>query len=182
MNSNKKLLFPGWMSQVKNYQFGDGVEIWKERINVDAHFEAEYLVGHSLGANFVLLNWRANKNAKIILVCPLIFKKSIFSWFFCWLYYVISEGLVIPISDFKSNKLFFGLNKGLKLIRNDFSKIILEIPKENLLVIRGKNDNYFCDKTAAEFLKKENIRLIEIENCGHNWNEKMKESVLSEIK
>lgn len=179
MDTPKFFVFPGWMSRVKNYQLGDGAEIWQEAVDPGARFEAEYLVGHSLGANFALLNWQTNKNAKLILVGPIIFKKSLLNWFFRWLGYVFFEGLIISVKDIKSNKLFFGLKAGFKLLKPDYLKIISEIPKENILVIRGKNDNFVCDKAAVDFFKKENIRLIEVEGCGHNWNEKIMEAVLT---
>lgn len=182
MASNKTFVLPGWMSRVKNYQLGDGAEIWEEVVNPGTPFEAEYLIGHSLGANFALLNWQANKNSKLILVSPIIFKKSLFNWFFRWLRYIFSEGLIISPKDIKSNRLFFGLKNGCRLLKMDYVNIIREIPKEKMLVIRGENDNFVCDKKTADFFKKENIKLIEIENCGHDWSEKMREAVLIEIK
>jgi len=181
MNSNKTLLFPGWMSRVKNYQLGDGVEIWQKPVDPNTYFDSEYMIGHSLGANFALLNWQANKNSKLILISPIVLKKSLLGWFFHWLGYVIGEGLVIPLDDFKSNKFFFGFKAGLKLLRQDFLKLIIEIPKENVTIVRGKNDNYLCDKVAAEFFIRENIRLVEIEGSGHNWSVKIKEEVLKII-
>lgn len=177
MAKNKFFVFPGWFSRVKNYGLGQGAEIWQMAVNPTANFDAEYLLGHSLGANFALIAWRANRNAKLILVSPLIPKRSVLSWFWRWLGYVFSEGLIVSPGDILANRIWFALREGLKLLRKDFSEIIQEIPRENLLIIRGKDDKYFCDQAAADFFKKENIALIEVEGCGHNWSEKIKEAV-----
>jgi hypothetical protein len=165
------------MSRVKNYQLGDGAEIWEEVVNPGTPLEAEYLIGHSLGANFALLNWQTNGNTKLILISPLIFKKSLFNWFFRWLHYVMTEGLIISHKDLRSNKLFHGFKTGLNLLKPDYVKIIREIPKENVVIIRGKKDEFACDKDTAEFIKKEKIRLIEIEGSGHNWDGEFKKTV-----
>lgn len=174
---NKTFVLPGWMSCVNNYQLGDGLEIWQEPVDSGAFAEVEYLIGHSLGANFALLNWPANKNAKLILVSPILFNAPLFNWFFRWLRYVFNEGLIISPKDIKSNRLFFGLKKGYRLLKPDYKKIIREIPKENLVMIRGKEDKYFCDQKVAEFVRGENIRLIELPGSGHNWNDDFKKTV-----
>ena len=63
-----------------------------------------------------------------------------------------------------------------RLLKVDVFGIIQKIPKENLVVIRGKNDDYFCDKESAEIIKSNNIKLIEVE-AGHDWNEKIAQAV-----
>lgn len=176
---NKTLVIPGWMSRVKNYQLGDGLEIWQEFVDPATHLDAEYLIGHSLGANFALLNWRKNKNTKLILVSPMLSNITVFNWFFRWLRYIFNEGLTISSKDIRSNKIFFGIKTAYGFLRLDYANIIREIPKEKLLVIRGKKDNFVCDKATAEFIKKEQIRLIEIEDCAHNWNEKFRQAVIA---
>jgi hypothetical protein len=47
---------------------------------------------------------------------------------------------------------------------------IKKIPPENITIIRGKNDNYFCDKENIEILKFNQIKFIQFE-AGHDWNE-----------
>ena len=176
MDLNKTFLFPGWMSRVKNYQLGEGAEIWQQYIDPGTNFDAEYLLGHSLGANFALLNWRANKHSKLILVNPILFNHFILVWFFHWLRYVFSEGLIVTPKDIKSNRIFFGFRIGYSLLQPDYVKIIREIPKENLIIIRGKRDNYLCNQKVADFIRSENIRLIGIEDSGHNWNDEFKQT------
>jgi len=46
------------------------------------------------------------------------------------------------------------------------------IKNDGITVIRGKNDKYFCDGLAIEFLKSKGIKIVEIDG-GHNWNEEM---------
>ena len=58
----------------------------------------------------------------------------------------------------------------------DFLDAIKQIPKENLIVVRGKKDNFFCDEESAKIIKENNIRLIEV-YAGHNWNENIAKAV-----
>jgi hypothetical protein len=57
---------------------------------------------------------------------------------------------------------------------------MLEIPKENLIVIRGKKDNSFCDKKSVEILKNYGLTVIEVD-AGHDWNENISQAVTSKI-
>ena len=43
-------------------------------------------------------------------------------------------------------------------------------PRENVVIVRGKNDRWFCDEAAARILKEEKIRCVEVD-AGHDWNE-----------
>ena len=56
-------------------------------------------------------------------------------------------------------------------------KIIKKIPKNKIIIIRGKNDKYFCDEESVKILKKNKIGIIEVKNAGHSWNKKFDEVI-----
>lgn len=53
-----------------------GVDIWEEKADWRKRIDADVVVGHSLGANFALPNWRRNKNTKLVPVNPLVPKRT----------------------------------------------------------------------------------------------------------
>lgn len=174
----EKVYIPGWFDTVENRVDYYGLDIWKEKINPETKIDAEYVIGHSLGANFALLNWSINKNTKLILTNPIIGKKNIADWFLRWLRFIFCEGADINGKRWQSLPHFFNNFKlCFKLIRVDSEKIIKEVTKENIIVIRGKNDNFFCDNETRDFLKKEGIKVIEIDEVGHHWDNRMNEEI-----
>lgn len=168
----KKIIFiPGWMNTLGTYQKYEGIEIWK-KIKNSSVLDSEYVIAHSMGTLFALKNYNPEKNQKIILVNPLIPKRNILNWFFRWIKFHLKEGLS------KNQKIVLnpvliivGIYRCVKLLMVDSSKIFELIPEEKLVILRGKNDYFFCDNLAVEFAKLNNIRMIEVENVGHNWNE-----------
>ncbi|KKT79278.1 MAG: hypothetical protein UW76_C0030G0014 [Parcubacteria group bacterium GW2011_GWF2_44_8b] len=70
----------------------------------------------------------------------------------------------------------FGFRKVLELIRVDVLDIIQRIPKDNIVIVRGKDDYYFCDKKSVEIIQQNGIKFIEVD-AGHDWNEKIAETV-----
>lgn len=181
MAIHKYFLFPGWMSKARKYGLDDGVDIWERFIDPRERLEAEYLVGHSLGCHFALLNWQANKNTKLVLVNPPVFKRPAIIWLFRWLRYLLSEGPGVSFKDLKAAEIFPGIRNCFKLMSRDYSEIIRQAPRENLTIIKGERDNFFCDREVVEFARKENIRLIEIKGSGHNWSGEIREEVLKII-
>lgn len=173
LDRNKKiLLIPGWMNGKGMY--GDKyevLEIWKERLEPVEEIEARYLIGHSLGCHWALLNWKKFPNTKLILVNPPLPKRNIFRWFRNWLEFQRKEDTPTNKEIVKGirNKVF-GWKKCYAFFTTDFSKIIKEIPREMITIVRGTKDDFFCDKLAKDFLEANNIPLIEIE-AGHDWNE-----------
>ena len=73
------------------------------------------------------------------------------------------------------------LKKAIKLLRVDVRDITRKIPKEDIVIIRGKKDNFFCDEEAVKIIKEDNIALIEVE-AGHDWNDKIAETVNSLVR
>lgn len=173
-NYNSKFVFiPGWMSAGKIYGYENSLDIWTENIDPKNKIEAEYVVAHSAGALFALLNWDANKNTKLILLGPMVPKRSAFGWLLRWGKFILTEGTHMP---FARVKLFPHFISGtlclLRLIKFDSFSILYNIPKENVVVIRGKQDNYLCDDGVASLLKERSIPIIEVDGLGHDWNDK----------
>ncbi len=168
----KKIIFiPGWMNTLETYRKYEGVEIWKNIKNNEMP-DFDFLIAHSMGTLFALKNYKPRKNQKIILVNPLIPKRNIINWFFRWIKFHQKEGLSEKQKIVLNPILVIvGIYRCVKLLALDFSKIFSLIPKNNLVILRGKNDYFFCDNLAVEFARLKNIQMIEIENVGHNWNE-----------
>ncbi len=177
----KSIILPGWMSRVKNYRMGEGSDIWEEFGDPMKLPEAEYIVCHSLGCHYALSNWQNGRDNKLILVNPPIFKRNIFAWAWRWLRYLAAEGPGVSFHDIGAKEIIAGIKNCQKLMQPDFRIVLKKLPKENLTIIRGKNDNYFCDREVADFARAENIRLIEVADCGHNWCGGLKNEVLKII-
>ena len=178
MEKFKKIFIPGWMDTVKNRVDFEGIDIWKKDFNPKQKIDAEYIVGHSAGANYALLNWQNNKEAKLILVAPVIPRRSIYSWIYRIIKFWIFEGTDMSIERMKCFKYLFSSSIQLKkLLQIDLMPIIFEIPKENLIIIRGKKDKFIFDDTITSELKSKGINIIEIKEVGHNWNKKFEEEI-----
>ncbi|MFA5936880.1 MAG: hypothetical protein WC822_03310 [Candidatus Paceibacterota bacterium] len=171
----KVLIFPGAFQWVKNYGSYDGVDIWLKEKSGQEIPMADYLIGHSLGASFILSHYNSNSNCKFILINPLIKKRSTINSLLCWLKFLNLEGIRSEKKVPKENWLF-GFIQAFKLLKVDILGAIQKIPKENVIIIRGKNDVFFCDEESVKIIKNNNITLIEVES-GHDWNEKIAEAV-----
>lgn len=161
------------MDTADNHVDYAGLEIWKNKIDVKNKIEAEYVIGHSLGANFALMNWEKNKNTKLILFNPLLPKKSFLFWFVQWLRFLFTEGSRLNKKRLTTFPHFFsGMKLSCNLLSKDLLDIINIIPRENLVIVRGERDEYFLDKKTVGELKLKDIKIIEVAGIGHNWNEK----------
>lgn len=181
----KKLIFiPGWMDRGHFHGPWEDLNIWIKNIHPKNKIDAEYVIGHSMGAIFALLNWKHNKNTKVILVNPVFPRRSLWQWAKRYFRFHWREGLQnrlarMPIFIF----LPLGFLKLLKLIRLDTMEIVNEIPSNDLILICGKNDDFFCDQEARDIFKKRGVKVIEIEGTGHNWDQKFNyeiEKIVSE--
>ena len=173
MKNKKTILIPGWMNGAGMYKCGGNfynvLEIWKERL-VKKNISTGYIIAHSLGCNWALRNLEGSKNNKFILVNPLLPKRKIKKWFRSWIEFYRKETLPKNkdvISGF--GNWIFGMKECWKLLRYDFDEILENIPKENIVVICGKKDVFYCDKKMKEYVRSKNIELMEIENVGHDW-------------
>ena len=174
----KALIFPGAFQYVKNYGDYDGWDIWLKSFP-DEPPVADYYIGHSAGAHFILAHYNPIQSGKLIFVNPQIKKRNLLSLLTSWIKFIFLEGVkqekIIPI-----NYWLFGFKKLFELLKVDAFGIMLKIPKEKLIIIRGKSDNYFCDKESVEILKNNNFKVIEV-NAGHDWNKNIAETVKSYI-
>lgn len=172
----KILLFPGAFQYVRNYPY-EGVDIWLKADPLDTSYDADCYIGHSAGASFILAN-HPIKESKFIFINPIVKKKHLMLFFWDWLRFFIFEGVwmikrekVIPVRNW-----LYGLRQVLKLLRIDVLTFIREVPKDNLIVIRGRGDHYFCDEESAETLKENHLTLIEVD-AGHDWDEEIARAV-----
>jgi hypothetical protein len=171
----KVLIFPGAFQYVKNYSGYDGVDIWLKEKSEQEIPVGDYLIGHSLGASFILTNYNLNSNCKFILINPLIKKRSTVNSLLRWLRFLLLVGVkkekLVPLSNW-----LYVFKKIVKLLKLDVLNAVQKIPKENIIIIRGKDDAFFCDEEAVKIIKDNNIPLIEVE-AGHDWNNKIAEAV-----
>jgi len=176
----KVLLLPGWMEQLE--LFDDQSNIFDIQTNKlsSNYIENDYIIGFSLGTLTILQNIDIIKS-NIILINPPLPKRNILTWFFNWVQFFLKEGLFSKRQKFIKNpvKFFIEVIKCVKLLSMDTSKIFNHLPKDKITVIRGKDDDYFCDDKAVNFLRSNNIKLIEIES-GHNWSKKIEEEVIKQ--
>ena len=181
INTKKVLVLPGWMTGITFYKTDSrDFDICFGTLHERAH-SAEYVIGVSLGALVVLRDINHIKG-NVILVNPPLPKRSFIAWVLRWLKYVANEGLLLERQRFTYNPIKYSLEliNCIKLLSIDFSNVLDALPKEKVTVIRGTNDRFFCDDTAATYVRSKNIRLIEF-NGGHNLSEALEKTLNSVI-
>ena len=173
----KVLLLPGWMTSVKLYRNNIGEFDMRVGKLSKEDLSAEYIIGVSLGALVVLRDIK-DITGKVILINPPIPRRNIFAWLIRWLRYVKIEGLFLERQRFTTNpaKFILELLNCIKLLGIDFSATLDHIWKEKIIVIRGKDDIFFCDNESVKFLRSKNINVLEFDG-GHNLSEKMEETL-----
>lgn len=170
---NKFLYIPGWLDKGGFNGYENELSIWSGKMNLDG-IKENVVVGHSAGALAALAAWQKNPDLSLILIGPLVPKRNPIVWIFKWLAFIFTEGTPMPMRRIKL--LVYLIPATIKLailMRLDPMRIIKEIPKDKLLIIRGCDDVYFCDKVAIDDLKKEGVNVIEVEGMGHCWSEKI---------
>lgn len=181
IHSKKAMLIPGFMGVLSFYRYYHGYDFWKRAMRPDdlmGEIDCEYLIGHSLGNHVAILNWEKNRNCKLILVNPLLIRKSLFDFFWRQVKFLIFEGpsrrhdfILNPVTvakDFRTCVYY---------LRKDLASILDNIPKSDIVVIRGKKDHFFCDDEAADYIKSKGIELIELDDVGHNWYPEIDEEI-----
>ena len=170
-------IFPGAWQGVKNYGGYRGAEIWLKNRDARDIPVAEWYIGHSMGANFILAHHSSFKNGKFIFVNPLVRKRSIGVLVLRWMAFLLSEGIgkekLVP-----ARYWWHGVKMVWRLLHTDVWHIMQTIPRENLIVIRGRRDDYFCDRKSAEMMQNVGIRVIEVD-AGHDWSDAIAEIVES---
>ena len=171
MNKEDVIVLPGTIQFARNYGY-EGLDIWIRDCKVVP--SAKIYIGHSLGASFIL-KLDENFNKKFILINPLIKKRNFFVHFVNWIRFLVFEGFnikkAVPVRCWMHT-----FKQVLLLLKVDVLEQMKKIPSENIIVIKGKYDNYFCDKENLEILKLNNFNVIEVE-AGHDWNENVAKNV-----
>lgn len=165
-------VLPGTIQRTNNYGY-DGLDIWIDE-KIKKIPDAKVFIGHSLGANFILKS-NINRNSKFIFINPLLKKRYFLFHFINWIRFLIFEGFSIK-KAVPAKYWLLTFKQVLKLLKVDVLKEMKKIPNGNITVIRGKYDNYFCDKESVEILESNRIKFIEVE-AGHDWNENIRNTV-----
>lgn len=165
------LVLPGWMTSIDLYKDSKNFDICIGKLN-EKCFYADCVVGLSLGALVVLRDTEKIKG-KIILINPPLPKRNLLSWFGQWCSFIKHEGLFFERQHFTKNpfKFILAISSCLKLLLTDFEPIIRN-HKENITILRGVKDDFFCDNKAVEFFKSNKVQYIEF-NGGHNLSQEM---------
>ncbi|HEV7424694.1 MAG TPA: hypothetical protein VGO21_05950 [Candidatus Paceibacterota bacterium] len=174
----KVLLLPGWMTSIKLYEKYNDFNICFGELN-EEDFNADYVIGVSLGAMVALRDIKKIKG-KVILINPPLPKKNFFVWFVHWIKYIKNEGLFLERQKFTTNpiKYIWELFKCIKLLSIDFCKTLDNVSLDKVTVIRGKSDIFFCDEESVKFLRSKDIRVVEFEG-GHNLSPEMEKTMNS---
>src|SRR3989344_142912 len=162
------ILIPGWLQKKELYDGFEVYDVWNKNLSLTYPEPHKYVVGHSIGANIALYNWSKNKNQRLILINPLLPKRSLLSWFWRWLNNITPEDVSRALSPNSTD-----ISHLFAALRFDPSPILKEIPKENIVVIRGSLDHHFCDENAKNFIRSLDIKIIETET-KHKWSKEYK--------
>lgn len=167
MNKEDVLVVPGTIQLARNYGY-EGLDIWIKDESVIP--EAHVFIGHSLGASFIL-NSEVSLQKKLILINPLVKRRRFWLHFFNWIRFLVGEGFdtrkAVPIKYWPHT-----LKQVLRLLPVNVLEHMKKVPAENIIVLRGAHDRYFCDAENAAILTAHHFRVIEVE-AGHDWNENM---------
>lgn len=174
--NQKILVIPGAFDLVKNYGGYPGIDIWlrESTNNEELLANADWIFAASSGPNYVLSTPALGKQ-KFIFLNPLVKKQSFFSLLIRWIKFMFSEKIsirrLVPLSHW-----IYAFIKLYRLLKFDVLTAMKELPKDKIIVIRGKQDKFFCDEESVQMLKQENIPVIEVD-AGHLWNQNVADAV-----
>lgn len=176
---DKVIIIPGWMDRSYYHCKWKDLNFWGEEIKLDKKIKEDFIIGHCAGAPIALSIWKNNKDKKVILVNPLLPKRNFLAWVRRFFRFSIKEPLLNPVSRIPMFFRIFtgGFAKLLRAIKIDSIDIIKKIPKENIFIIYGENDNYFFDKEARRIIENIGLKTIEVKDAGHNWNKKFNSEI-----
>ena len=177
MDKQKILLVPGTIQYLKNYGGYDGLDIWMEKgLEIPAGIEC--FIGHSLGVNFILKE-SIDPGKKFIFINPLIKKRNLLDLFVRWMRFHFFEGLS---KEKEVPERFWPhtVDRAWHLLKVDVLGQMKKIPRENVFIIRGRQDDFYCDHEDLKILKENNFKVIEVE-AGHDWNESVANEVAKAI-
>ena len=164
----RALIFPGSFQSVKNYGGYRGVDIWLRSTPAGEIPPAACYIGHSGGASFVLSRYDSLRPGKLIFVNPFVKKRRIAVLIWDWLIFLAFEGVrmdkIVPVMDWPH-----GIKMLWRVLPIDTWAVMQKIPKEDIIVVRGRHDHYFCDDESAAMIRDAGIKLVEVD-AGHDWN------------
>lgn len=178
------LLFPGWMQDKGLYGNYFYLNIWEKKYIGYDLTRAKYLLGHSMGTLPALLSWKENPDTIIILFNPILPKRSSINILFRFANMILtSSGSIKAIKgSTKLKYLLVAIQNTITFQEIDALALIREIPKDKLIIIRGKDDKYFCDLESKTILQNSGIDFFELEDVGHFWCSKVDNFVEQFIK
>ncbi|HEY5587864.1 MAG TPA: hypothetical protein VIK86_02795 [Candidatus Paceibacterota bacterium] len=178
------ILFPGFSQSKTLYGNYSYLNIWEEKYIKYDLSNAKYLIGHSMGSLACLMNWKENPNTTVILFNPLIPKRNNLNILFRFTKMILtSSGTIRAIKGRTDIKYIpIAIRNALIFLKVDAIEIIKQIPKDKLIIIRGENDNYFCDLESALVLKNFDITSFELKNVGHYWTSEVDNYIAQFIK
>lgn len=174
----KVLYVPGWMDVGHSYGLSPSLDIWDHKIDWQTNLEAEYLVAYSAGAIFALLCWQNNPKIKLVLVNPLVPRRSIPDVAMRWVRFIFSEGVPLTWERIKIiPHIFRGIALLWRFTQVDTLAIIKLIPRDRLVVFRGSNDKYLFNETLAKIVEDAGVEVVNIEGAGHIITPKLNETI-----
>lgn len=183
MDISKAIYVPGWLDKAEFNGFDNGVDIWTKPLDFSMKVDYDYVIGHSLGANYALANWKLNTNSTLVLVNPLIPKRRTLNWIFRWFCFFITEGAYY--ANPKRVRMFLGIYRGIinacAMLRQDLESFIDEIPKDKIIVVVGEKDRFFLDKKARKYLEQKGIKVVNVPGMGHVFRTNLVKDVLDSI-
>jgi hypothetical protein len=168
----KAIVIPGSFSLLTAYPGYSGIDIWLKSADKSVG-DCEWVIAHSAGAAYFLTRPELY-NKKVIFINPLVKKRNFFSLFIRDIMFFIYEGIgknIIPYSSYP-----YAAIQVLKLLRVNVLEGLRKLPKENIFIIRGTKDYFFCDSEDAELIRREGLTLYEVD-AAHNWNENIAKKV-----
>lgn len=175
-SSSKAIIIPGWMQAVDHYKIYNGLDIWKDNIDPKEKIGSEYVIAHSLGVNFALINWQYNKNTKLILVNPVVPERNFGTAVGDWAATMGNEGFN-PKEVVGGQYLASATGKAFKYSQIDPLEIMRKVPRNNLTVFCGSGDKFFCNSDSVKIMVENGINAIEIEGAGHDWSQKFDDEI-----
>lgn len=176
--SKKLLYFPGWLDKGQFHGYENSINLWEDP-GFQIPAETEYIVAYSAGALLALQNWqRDRKEYVLILVNPLLPKRKLSTWLRCWIQFIMEEGTSLHWGRIKMLlHIVSATRKLINILSVDVVPMMDIFPKGQLLVIRGKQDYFFCDEESVRIIKEKQIPFVELPNVGHNWHSLIDETL-----
>lgn len=183
--TQKFLYIPGWLDRAEYNGLEKGLDIWGADRKNAAPLTEKYIVAHSLGCHWAVLNWHRSNGAKLILVNPLFPKRGWLNWVGRWAAFFFNEGRKHTnpqrIAMFKY--VFQGIKDSISLLRNstEVENVLAEIPKEKVVIVRGERDLFFCNQKSVAYFEQKSLQIFQIKDLGHVFELSKLKKVLIDI-